>query len=203
MAFHLPPDISFQKERHPYGWAYIFRHTQLGQIGRIILQGRPDGQTQATCEVLGDPDDPMTEKRAAIFKPLGTEMVRELQRALGGGMSEEDPWATPPPSPPAPKHKIAGKLMQCKKCGANVAFLIFAERGETQGDLEDYARLMYPEIVRHQVPTWIIGPMSGAADTMRNPATILKVWPYREPVFRASPEEFNSVVETLEAGHCG
>jgi len=43
----------------------VFRHTQLGNLGRIVLQGRPDGRTHVTCEVAGDAGDPMTEKRAA------------------------------------------------------------------------------------------------------------------------------------------
>ena len=54
--FKLPPDVSFRKERLSYGWAYVFRHTQLGELGRILLQGRPDGRTHVTCEVVGDPD---------------------------------------------------------------------------------------------------------------------------------------------------
>ena len=46
--FKLPPDVSFEKQRLSYGWAYVFRHAQLGELGRIILQGRPDGRTHIT-----------------------------------------------------------------------------------------------------------------------------------------------------------
>ncbi|MBD3183401.1 putative toxin-antitoxin system toxin component, PIN family, partial [Candidatus Poribacteria bacterium] len=56
----------------------------MGELGRIVLQGRPDGRTHVTCEVVGDADDPMTEKRAAIFKPLGIELTRQLDMATGG-----------------------------------------------------------------------------------------------------------------------
>jgi len=62
-GFQLPPDVSVRKERLSGTWVYVFRHTQLGNLGRIVLQGRPDGRTHVTCEVAGDPDDPMTEKR--------------------------------------------------------------------------------------------------------------------------------------------
>ena len=99
-GFHLPPDVSFRKERLSYGWAYVFRHTQLGNLGRLVLQGRPDGRTHLTGEVAGDPADPMTAKRAAIFKPLGLELAQKFDRATGGtGM---DPgWILRPvrPSP--------------------------------------------------------------------------------------------------------
>ena len=44
-GFTLPKDISFKKERMGSGWAYVFRHTQLGNLGRIVLSGRPDGRT--------------------------------------------------------------------------------------------------------------------------------------------------------------
>ena len=60
--FTLPKEVSFRKERLSYGWAYIFRHTQLGDLGRIVLQGRSDGRTHVTCEVSGDADDPNLPK---------------------------------------------------------------------------------------------------------------------------------------------
>jgi len=91
--FTLPPGVSFRKERLSHGWAYVFRHTQLGDLGRIVLSGRPDGRTQVTCEVAGDQRDPMTEKRAAIFKPLGMEIARQLESATGGVGT--DKWVAP------------------------------------------------------------------------------------------------------------
>jgi hypothetical protein len=30
-SFRLPPGVSFQKESLASGWAYVFRHTTLGQ----------------------------------------------------------------------------------------------------------------------------------------------------------------------------
>ena len=94
----LPPGVSFQKERHGPGWMYVFRHTELGQLGRLVLQGRADGQTQVTSELAGEPGDPMTAKRAAIFQPLALELTRRMGAVLGdagsGGL------VNPPPSPP-------------------------------------------------------------------------------------------------------
>jgi hypothetical protein len=88
-GFKLPPDVSVRKERLSGTWIYVFRHTQLGDLGRIVFQGRPDGRTHVTCEVTGDADDPMTEKRAAIFKPLGIELTRQLDMATGGTGEEQ------------------------------------------------------------------------------------------------------------------
>jgi len=135
----LPPDVSFRKERLSSGWAYVFRHTQLGNLGRIVLQGRPDGRTHVICEVAGDPGDPMTEKRAAIFKPLSIEMTRQLDIATGG--TGEEKWAPPPPRPSEPLTRVPTKLMQCETCDAFVALLIFADDDSTDlGGLEDYVR---------------------------------------------------------------
>ncbi len=96
-GFKLPPDVSVRKERLSDTWVYVFRHTQLGELGRIVLQGRPDGRTNAICEVAGDADDPMTAERAAIFEPLGMALVRQLDIATGG--TGEERWETPPPRP--------------------------------------------------------------------------------------------------------
>ena len=199
-GFHLPPDVSFRKERLSYGWAYVFRHTQLGNLGRIVLQGRPDGRTHLICEVAGDPADPMTEKRATIFKPLGLELARQFDRVTGGTGNET--WVDPPPRPPEPQERITSKLTQCEACGDSVALLIFAEQATDPGSLEDYARLMYPKIAELDVPTWVIGPMIGDGPPPERPADTLKVWPERELVRRLRPDEFNPILEQLAMNHC-
>ena len=158
-GFQLPKGVSFRKERVSGSWVYVFRQTQLGDLGRIVLQGRPDGRTHVTCEVAGDPADPMTEKRAAIFKPLGTELARQLDIATGG--TGEEKWVSPPPRPAESLKRVATKLMQCERCGAPVALLIFADDATDRGGLEDYARLMYPKVVELNLPTWVISIPSG------------------------------------------
>ena len=61
--FELPPDVSFRKQRLNDGWAYVFRHRTLGELGRILVQDTGDGHSRISCEVVGDPADPMTAKR--------------------------------------------------------------------------------------------------------------------------------------------
>ena len=198
--FKLPPDVSFRKERLSYGWAYVFRHAQLGELGRVVLQERPDGRTQLMCEVVGDPTDPMTAKRAAIFNPLGMDLARQVDLATGG--TGEARWADPPPRPPDPPKGVASKLMQCETCGAGVALLIFADQATDRSGLEDYARLMYPQVAEQNVPTWVIGPTVGHGPPAEQPAEILKIWPAREPVRRLRPDEFNPIIEKLATSHC-
>jgi hypothetical protein len=82
-AFRLPPDVSFEKQRLYDAWAYVFRHRVLGELGRILLQESGDGRCHISCEVVGDPSDPMTAQRIAIFQPLGLELTRQMEMAMG------------------------------------------------------------------------------------------------------------------------
>ena len=199
-GFKWPKDVSVKKERQSIGWVYVFRHKELGNLGRIVLQGRPDGRTHVMCEVAGDPNDPMTDKRAEIFKPLGTELARLLDIATGG--TGEDRWETPPPRPSEPLQRVATKLMQCETCDAFVALLIFADDATDRGGLKDCARLMYPKVVELQLPTWVIGPPVDSEPSPDSPAEILQIWPERNDMGQLRPDEFNPIIEALAAAHC-
>jgi hypothetical protein len=200
-AFRLPSDVSFEKRRLHGAWAYVFRHRVLGELGRILLQELGDGRCHIACEVVGDPADPMTARRMAIFKPLGLELTRQMEMAMGAtaeGAGEVEP---PPPLPQA-QEVIESKLMACERCGAVVAMLIFAPVATDPGRFEDYARKMYPQYTRLNVPTWIIGPALGAGPLIERPADALKVWPAREPIERLRPAQLNARVDQLAKGHC-
>lgn len=95
--------------------------------------------------------------------------------------------------------------MQCEKCDAGIGLVILAPEAGTEGGLEDYARLMYPEIIRFEVPNWIVGALAPSAgvDWLNKPRCIIKkVYPEREAIFYASPEEFNAITNKLREGHC-
>src|SRR4051812_32663930 len=154
--FELPPEVSFAKERLADGWAYVFRHRSLGLLGRILLQDTGDGRSRVTCELAGDPADPMTAKRAEVFKPLGLELAHRLESRVG---TVPDALAAPPPPQPSPSHELVeSQVIPCDRCGTAAAMLIFAPEATDPGQLEDYARKMFPEYSRVNVPTWDIGP---------------------------------------------
>jgi hypothetical protein len=189
----VPPDVSFRKEQLASGWAYVFRHHTLGQLGRLVLQDRPDGQTHVTSEVAGDPDDPMTARRAAIFTPLSMALTRQLEMATGG--TGQGNRAAPSSHLSDVQHRVACKHIPCERCGAMVALLIFADDATDQGGLEDCARLMYPQVKTFNVPAWVIGPPTG--NDPDEPADILKIWPEREPILRLGPDAFNPLLDPL------
>ena len=66
-GFQLPPDVSYEKQRLSDAWAYVFRHRVLGELGRILLQELDDGRCHISCEVVGDPSDPMTMQRWKVY----------------------------------------------------------------------------------------------------------------------------------------
>src|SRR6516165_4152075 len=74
--FELPPEVSFCKQRLGDAWAYVFRHRTLGELGRILLQDNRDGHCRISCEVVGDPADPMTEA-APPPRPSGARDIIE------------------------------------------------------------------------------------------------------------------------------
>jgi hypothetical protein len=200
-AFQLPAGVSFEKQRLCGAWAYVFRHRTLGELGRILLQALDDRRCHLSYEVVGDPADPMTAQRLAIFKPLGLELARRMEMALGAAESAGE--VEPPPRPSQAQEVIESKLIPCERCRAVVAMLIFAPLATDTGRFEDYARKMYPQYTRLNVPAWVIGPALGAGPLIERPADALKVWPAREPIERLRPAQLNAHVDQLARGHCG
>ena len=199
--FKLPSDISYYKEQLGNDIAFIFRHAEIGELGRLLLQERSDGQTQVIYEVVGDQDDPMTAQRAAIFEPIGRELSNQLEQAVGKSSAPASSADAHAPKPPLKSIKqVANKLIPCPRCNRAAALLIFADDATDQGGLEDYARLMYPKVVELNVHTWVIAPPEEPGwDAV---AGILKIWPEREAVCRLTPDEFNLRLDRTIAKHC-
>jgi hypothetical protein len=196
----LPPGVSFEKRLLAGGgWSFDFRHRTLGALGRILLLELPGGGgTHISYEVAGDPADPRTADRRVIFEPLGLQLARLMEQAMGA-TTHPQPVASPAP-PVAPGEVVESKLMQCRTCDAFVAMLVFAPGATDAGRFEDYARRMYPEYSRRGLPTWIIGPAFGPGP--EDPADILQVWPARKALQRLTPGQFNPRLDRLAIRHC-
>jgi len=200
-SFRLPPDVSFEKERLSYAWAYVFRHRLLGEIGRILLQELGDGRCHISCEVVGDPSDPMTTQREAIFKPLGLELTRQMEAVMC--RTPEDAGSVDIPTrPPEIKEMIESKLIPCERCGTVVAMLIFAPNATDPGHFEDYARKMYPHYNQLNVPTWILGPCIRRRATHRAPSRRAESVVCARTDQRLQPAQFNSLLDQFVTRHC-
>ena len=170
----FPPEISCKKFMFEDGSCeHVYHHATLGEVGRVRVQG-----DRVTCRVAGDLGDPLAQERNAIFGPIAEQL------AQAGN-----------------KRCFQSQLIPCERCGRMAAVLIFAE-GPGIRDLEDCARLMYPEYSRGSAPVWIIGPSLGTDPPPERPADIMKVWPDRGPVQRLRPAEFNPLLDRFVAGHC-
>jgi hypothetical protein len=195
MKFNLPPEITFKKTRIQDQWVYTFRHKELGNIGRIRLKGIGTN-TMINLDVIGDPSDPMTARRREIFEPIGMGIANQMESIVGEGTEEP----VPTPLPTQDKTLVKSQIMQCVKCEAYVAMLIFADNALTPDRLEDYAQMMYPNYSRMGLPTWIIGsPLNSSMDAS---AYFLKVWPEREPACRLTPDQFDPVICKIQESHC-
>ena len=59
--------VNATKTLLPDGRSYVFRHRDLGELGRLLIVPRSNGENQLLFEAVGDPDDPMTQKCHDIF----------------------------------------------------------------------------------------------------------------------------------------
>lgn len=194
-TFVLPPDISFSKQAEGGGWSFYFRHATLGELGRIRVNPHPSGQSQLIVEVSGDPADPMTAQRSAIFKPLALRIAGTIPSAA----DMPDPML--PPASSGPGYVVENKMLQCRTCGAFVARLVFAPNATDPGGFEDYVRGLFPSFAKWPVPTWLIGPDLRPGDP-DGPNDILQVLPERGPIQRLTPADLNPRLDALMEQHC-
>jgi hypothetical protein len=192
--------MSIAKESIGDGAAYVFRHHELGLLGRIVVQDITGGQCLVSLEVAGDPEDPMTDRRMTIFEPVAKDLVGRLE--LHRGRVEHVLGTSPPVTPPDVGELVESKLIPCERCDAGVALLIFAPGATDPGRFEDYARRRYRQVVQMDVPTYVIGPALGGGPMMDRPADILKIWSAREPMQRLRPDAFNPLLDELAQTHC-
>ena len=70
MQLTLPSEIRYSKKILPAGRiSYVFWYKNLGELGRLIIKPNGD-RCPFVCDIAGDPDDPMTEKRGDIIEHI-------------------------------------------------------------------------------------------------------------------------------------
>ena len=200
--FKLPKDITMQKTMTPDNlMSYVFRHTQLGELGRLLIVPHTSKQTQFRVEVTGDHHDPMTQKRQTILEPITRELLEKIDTILGQPSLSETP---PPYESPKENHLIKSQVIPCERCNKPVVMLIFAPNADTAGALEDCARLMYPHTQKMNVPTWIMGEehdvhINGVQDIE---ILLMKAHPEREDAKRVLASVFDPGLDRITAEHC-
>ena len=80
MSFQLPLNITAQRKPiSATAYEYVLHHSELGQLGQIMLSACISGACNVTCLVHGQPGDQMTEQRRAVFEPLARTLAEQIQ----------------------------------------------------------------------------------------------------------------------------
>jgi len=80
MSFHLPSNITAQRKPiNATTYAYILHHSELGQLGQILLSACVTGRCNVTSLVHGHPGDQMMERRRVVFEPLARTFAEQIQ----------------------------------------------------------------------------------------------------------------------------
>ncbi|GGC08509.1 hypothetical protein GCM10007205_16970 [Oxalicibacterium flavum] len=92
MAIELPPNVTAQRKPiSPTSYEYIFRHSELGQLGRLLLNVCASGTSRIICLVHGQPGDTLTEQRRAVFEPLAHKLAEQMRSKLTFAKGPTDP----------------------------------------------------------------------------------------------------------------
>lgn len=198
--FSLPPGITCTKkiiDNNKY--SYVFRHNRLGEIGRLIVLPCSYG-SEWIYEVVGDPDDPMTNKRKEIFDPIARSLIKISRETFGENIANLKPSSITPKETVI----IKAEMMPCNKCAATIAAMIFAPDAYTVDQLKDYARMAFAKIKELNVPAWVVGAAKEVIINGRivEEALVLKLWPQREPARIIPPFELHSIFAKLKKNHC-
>ena len=196
----LPKGVTFKKELLRSNdrdvWGYTFRDEEIGQLGRLLFF--PVGnETQIAAEITGYPDDPLTEKRKAIFEPLAKELMAKMTATCGDGKTTIQPYESP-------KTCVESRVFPCETCDTITSMLIFADNATTDGDLENYARMMQEKIEELKVPTWIIGDESENivnGEDLRK-SLVMKITKKKRVIRIMTPDEIMEEVDRLMDNHC-
>lgn len=200
MNYTLPKGISCRKEIIQNSVAYIIRHENLGDLGRIVVSEK-QGMCHFSSELIGDPQDPTTKKRLEILEPITKAMIAEIEKSTQSKMQDTDSHHFQQNIMPN-YHKIPSKILPCLKCNQIVVQLIFAENADNQALMEDHYRMVYPKIKEMNIESWIVGKEQIIRH--QNIITyVMKVWPQKDEIaYKISFDEFNQKIKRLQNGHC-
>jgi hypothetical protein len=187
-----------EKEELADGIAFIFRHRRLGILGQVRIQERAAGGSYLVTEVVGDPADPMTKKRAALFEPL----ARDICALLTTDAAASDRREAAPSPPEDPRQRVYGEQIVCPECGKAVAMVTTALDAKDADQLENTARRLYAEHPDVNLPAWIVGPLRTESGTNRAVLDVLPAWPVHGPIVTQIGDEFDAMIDLLSERHC-
>jgi len=195
--YQLPEKIKLRKESQGDVHIYYVRHEEIGDLGRIVLSEYM-GQSHFSSEVCGNPNDPLTQKRLEIFKPIAEDLIEEVSKQLKSP-SQDIPLGSYKPEAKSSEHFVESQLLCCIKCNTPVCRIVYTHKN-TQADIEDYYRLVFKEFKKFDILTYIVG----LVDTYTEQVLVLKAYPQRdEKPEKIDANIFDVKVQNMQSGHCG
>jgi hypothetical protein len=76
VAMHLPPNVSAQ--RVPVSntsFFYVLRHSELGVLGKIVLEQLPEGGWKIVPELMARAGSALSEMRRAVFEQIVNSLM--------------------------------------------------------------------------------------------------------------------------------
>jgi len=115
--FKLPEGITLQRsDLVDGGYAYTVTDKNLGQLGRILLQGMGDGKTHLSVEIFGDQNDPMIAKRKEILEPIGKKIMSLLREKVSEEMGDNTQFVTISSVSSEKMETVQLKMDVCEQC---------------------------------------------------------------------------------------
>jgi hypothetical protein len=198
-GFSLPSEISSRKEILDEGvYAFVFRHNELGDLGRILVFPHPNGESQFNSEVLGDKDDPMIHKRREIFEPIANDIIERISSQMSEGTGQTVP------NPYNQRQMIPSTVFPCDKCGQIVGMMVVDQEAFTKADLETLATLMYTTAREQNIPTWVVGHEKEITlnGEKMSESLMMKIYPQKEEPKIMTSKDFDIMIDILINNHC-
>jgi hypothetical protein len=80
MAFQLPHNVTAKRTRiSPTSFVYAFRHSELGELGRVLFCAGHTGDCHVTHQLCGAATDDLSAMRRNIFEPLAMAVATHLR----------------------------------------------------------------------------------------------------------------------------
>ena len=200
MNISLPEDVTCHRELQPNGKPfYLFKHVELGTLGRMFIMGNGN-ESQLMFDVMGEEDDPLTEKKKNLFLPITHMISEQMEKGLGAGKGTVKPMILP-----SNVRSIKAEHITCKTCHALVAVIVYAEEATTAAELIDHATFFHKKAKELNVPTWVLGKEMVSDIYLMQYHSIfltLKMWPEREEARLMSEMAIDDLLCPLVEYHC-
>lgn len=187
----LPAGISVQRQ----GSTYVILKNGQGEIGGVVLEGTPYGNTQIRPYV----NEPQDKNKGVVAL-----IAQQMTDALLEHVAKKPEHLRSPVFPPEKNFPddviLENKIFPCSRCNQITARLVFAWDCSSGEELETLGKKLELEASVSSYPIWILGaPDSDNDDTARH--LTLQIAPVKGKVYWEHPDDMNKRLIELDDNH--